>query len=923
MTSIANPEKLIDVPKLRARLTALADMHGLQSPALRPAIVEDIKSILAASRDEAERRLLADGHGTRCAENLSYVEDEIIHALFDFARVTLFVAQKPTGAERIAVVAVGGYGRGTLAPGSDIDLLFVLPARQSQWVQNAVEFILYTLWDTRQKVGHATRSIEECIRLAKTDNTILTAILEARFICGERQLFDDLVRDFRRDIVAKSAKEFVAKKLAERDLRHRKSGESRYLVEPDVKDGKGGLRDLHTLFWITKFLYATNSPDELAEKGAFSRDELAVFKKCENFLWAVRCHLHFLSKRGIDRLSFDRQSDLAERLGYKAHGGLKHVERFMKHYFLIAKDVGDLTRILCASLEARQVKDVPSLSRMFGRFRPQPQAIIAEAPAFRLEGGRIALKSPDAFAHDPVNLIRLFAVAGKNGAEIHPDALKQVRKSLSLIRKPVCNNPEANALFLEMLTASAEPEVILRMMNEAGVLGRFIPEFGKVVAMMQFNMYHHYTVDEHLIRAVGVLSAIERGELAGDHPLSASIFPTLTSRRALYVAAFLHDIAKGRPEDHSIAGEKIARELCPRLGLSASETETVAWLVRHHLLMSETAQMRDLNDFKTILDFTAVVQSPERLKLLLILTVADIRAVGPGVWNGWKGQLLRTLYAEAEPVLSGGHTSVTRKERAVEAQAKFFAKHPGWSEAEKQAYATRHYDAYWLSVGLEKHLKDHALIARSAPKTVMTEVQTDAFTAITELTVFAPDHPRLLALITGACAAAGANIAGAQIFTTTDGMALDTILIQREFSDEEDERRRAERVAELIRKALRGELWLKEAVAQAYRPQMRIKAFTVNPRVIIDNQSSNRFTVVEINGLDRIGPLYDLTEALYHLNLNIASAHITTFGEKAIDVFYVTDLTGGKIESQPRHKQIERALGAILAPRETALAVPA
>jgi [protein-PII] uridylyltransferase len=873
--------------------------------------VKVLKSALEQSHALAEAQLISDGDGTHCAESLSLSEDELIRGLFELASTTLFPAQ---GAEeRIAVVAVGGYGRGTLAPGSDIDLLFVLPARQTERVQNIVEFMLYCLWDTRQKVGHATRSIDECIRLAKSDNTILTAILEARYICGDEALFERLVSEFRREIVSKGAREFIADKLGERDLRHLKVGESRYIVEPDVKDGKGGLRDLNTLFWIAKYIYATNSTDELEEKGAFSREELAIFKKCERFLWAVRCHLHFLSKRGNDRLSFDRQSDIAERLGYKAHGGLKHVERFMKHYFLVAKDVGDLTRILCASLEARQVKDAPGLGRVFGRLISKSSGTLRDAPDFRVEGGRVVPSSPDVFEKNPVNIIRLFAVAGRHGAEIHPDTLKLLRRSLGLIRG-ILDDPEANAIFLELLTASEDPDIVLRMMNEAGVLGRFIPPFGRIVSMMQFNMYHHYTVDEHLIRAVGHLSAIERGKLSEDHPLSTAIFPTITSRRLLYVAVFLHDIAKGRKEDHSIAGERIALELCPRLGLTASETETVAWLIRHHLLMSETAQMRDLNDFKTILDFCAVVQSVERLKLLIILTVADIRAVGPGVWNGWKGQLLRTLYTEAEPVLTGGHTAVSRKERVSASQAAFFARMPGWSDAQKTSYAARHYDAYWLGCTTDKQVKHAEMIAGAAPKSVVTSFETDAFTAITELSIYTPDHPRLLALITGACAAAGANIAGAQIFTTTDGMALDTILIQREFQEEEDERRRAERIAELVRKALRGELWLKEAVAKAYKPQQRIKAFTVEPRVIIDNQSSNRFTVIEINGLDRIGLLYDLTEALYKLNLNIASAHVTTFGEKAVDVFYVTDLTGAKIENATRHKQIENALGNILKP---------
>lgn len=903
------PKRFVKPEQLREELAATVGEAGAGIANLRPKVVKILKAALEQSHVLAEAQLISDGDGTRCAESLSLSEDEIIHALFDLANTTLFPALGSE--ERIAVVAVGGYGRGTLAPGSDIDLLFVLPTRQSERVQNIVEFILYCLWDTRQKVGHATRSIDECIRLARSDNTILTAILEARYICGNEALFERLVSEFRREIVSRGAKEFIADKLGERDLRHLKVGESRYIVEPDVKDGKGGLRDLNTLFWIAKYIYATNSTDELAEKGAFSREELAIFKKCERFLWSVRCHLHFLSKRGNDRLSFDRQSDIAERLGYKAHGGLKHVERFMKHYFLVAKDVGDLTRILCASLEARQVKDVPGLGRVLGRLISKSSGTLRDSPDFRIDGGRVVPSSPDVFVRNPVNIIRLFAVAGRHGAEIHPDTLKLLRKSLGLIRG-ILDDPEANAIFLELLTSSDDPDIVLRMMNEAGVLGRFIPSFGRIVSMMQFNMYHHYTVDEHLIRAVGHLSAIERGRLSDDHPLSTAIFPTITSRRMLYVAVFLHDIAKGRKEDHSIAGERIALELCPRLGLTASETETIAWLIRHHLLMSETAQMRDLNDFKTILDFCAVVQSVERLKLLIILTVADIRAVGPGVWNGWKGQLLRTLYTEAEPVLTGGHTAVSRKERVTGAQAAFFERMPGWSDAEKTAYAARHYDAYWLGSSTEKQVKHAEMICGAAPKSVVTSFETDAFTAITELSIYTPDHPRLLALITGACAAAGANIAGAQIFTTTDGMALDTILIQREFPEEEDERRRAERIAELVRKALRGELWLKEAVAKAYKPQQRIKAFTVEPRVIIDNQSSNRFTVIEINGLDRIGLLYDLTEALYKLNLNIASAHVTTFGEKAVDVFYVTDLTGAKIENATRHKQIESALATIL-----------
>jgi [protein-PII] uridylyltransferase len=889
--------------------------EGQDLLALRNLASTHARSILQDTRATAEARLQADGKGTACAESLASAEDAIIRGLYALAAKAVGL-KHPERA--LAIIATGGYGRATLAPGSDIDLLFLVPDGKTAETDRVVEFLLYALWDARQKVGHATRTIEDCLALAKTDNTIMTSILEARYICGNQPLFDDLVQRYRKGIIQKSAKQFVSDKLAERDTRHSKYGESRYSVEPDIKDGKGGLRDLNTLFWIAKFLFDANSTEELALKGVFTPAELRSFKKAEDFLWAVRCHLHFVTKRGEDKLTFDRQSELAERLGYKSHGGLKHVERFMRHYFLVAKDVGNLTRVFCASLEAKHLKDAPSLTRMIGRFMPKSKRAEGLPADFVMEAGRISVVDDDAFARDPINLIRIFKMSGTLGAEIHPDALNAVRLNLRKIDDALRKNPEANTLFLDCLTGSGDPETILRAMNEAGVLGRFLPEFGKIVAMMQFNMYHHFTVDEHLIRTVGVLRALEQGTLTGDHPLSAALFPTLTSRRALFVAGLFHDIAKGRDEDHSIAGERIVRDMCPRLGLSPADTETVAWLVRHHLLMSETAQMRDLNDFKTILDFTAIVQSPERLKLLLILTVADIRAVGPGVWNGWKGQLLRTLYAEAEPVLTGGHTSVTRKARVAEAQNLFLARHSNFTDAERQLITSRHYDAYWLNVPLEQQIRHEALIARAAPRDVTTDVRSDAFAGFTEVTIYAPDHPRLLATITGACAAANANIIGAQIFTTTDGMALDTILLQREFPGEDDEKRRAERVADTITKAMRGQLRLKEAMAQARKPEYRSQAFSVEPRVIIDNTSSNKHTVVEINGLDRVGLLHHLTDALFQLNLNIASAHITTFGEKVIDVFYVTDLTGAKIENEQRHRRIEQSLMQVLAPRADA-----
>jgi [protein-PII] uridylyltransferase len=448
-----------------------------------------------------------------------------------------------------------------------------------------------------------------------------------------------------------------------------------------------------------------------------------------------------------------------------------------------------------------------------------------------------------------------------------------------------------------------------------------VPEFGRIVAMMQFNMYHHYTVDEHLLRCIGELSEIERGLRAEEHPLATEIFPTILSRRALYVALFLHDIAKGRKEDHSDAGAAVAAKLCPRFGLDASETDTVIWLVREHLTMSMVAQSRDLSDPKTIQAFAERVQSLERLKLLLILTVADIRAVGPGVWNGWKGQLLRTLYYETEPVLAGGHSRIERKRRIAHAQAELRRLlSPAWTEEEVDRLIARHDAAYWLRVEPQRKVRHAELIrkARDGESPLQTEVVTDAFRAVTELVVYAPDHPRLLAMIAGACAAAGANIVDAQIHTTTDGAALDTIFLSREFEREDDELRRAGRIARSIEDALAGRIKLKQAVRDRARKKSRPRAFQLAPQVLLNNSWSEQFTVIEVSGLDRPGLLFDLTNGLSNLSLNIASAHVATFGERAVDVFYVTDLMGHKVESEDRQRQVVARLLEVFADGDAA-----
>ena len=915
--------EVFDAVAVAAELERLAEAHSGNERELRLAISRRLKVALVQGRAAAERLLIRDRHGRRCAERLCFMQDEIIRVLFEFATKHLYPAQNPSEAEHMAIVATGGYGRGVLAAGSDIDLLFLLPYKQTAWGESIAESILYCLWDMGLKVGHATRSVNECIRQAKADMTVRTGLLEARYLLGDHKLFAELVARFDREVVQGTAAEFVAAKLAEREERHRRAGQSRYLVEPNVKDGKGGLRDLHTLYWIAKYVYRVHEREELIDHGVYDPREYRRFRRCGDFLWAVRCHMHFLTGRAEERLSFDIQREIAVRLGYTAHPGMRDVERFMKHYFLVAKDVGDLTAILCARLEDSQAKAMPVLSRMMARFRPRARHTLAETEDFVVDYNRITVADENVFKRDPVNLIRIFHLAQKYNLAFHPDAMHGATRSLKLIDQTLRENEEANRLFLEILTSNNDAETVLRRMNEAGVLGRFIPAFGHIVAMMQFKMYHHYTVDEHLLRCIGVLSDIEANRTP-DTKFANELMRTIQPRHRelLYVTMFLHDIAKGRVEDHSVAGARVARNLCPRLGFSPAETETVAWLIEVHLVMSSVAQSRDLSDRMTIENFSAIVQSVERLKLLTILTTADIKAVGPGVWNGWKAQLIRTLYYETEPTLTGGFSEVNRGQRVAIAQAELRGELADWTPAQVDGYLALHYPAYWLKVELP-HKVAHARFLRSAAeaeKSLATTVSFPAARGVTELTVLAPDHPWLLSIIAGACAVAGANIVDAQIFTTTDGRALDTISVSREFELDADEARRAARITDSIEKALRGDLRLPEVVAKRALAKARLKAFAVVPEVTINNGWSTRYTMVEVIGLDRPGLLFELTATLSKLNLNIASARVATFGERVVDVFYITDLFVAKITSPTRHATIKRALIGLLSPAHEAAA---
>ncbi len=907
--NVTSPRAIIDRKALTLAITTFAAENS--APEARKFVAARLDEALSVG-DEAVRRRFENGaSGAATVRARAYLIDQIIRVIFDYCDRVLYPTSGPTKGERLAVVAVGGFGRGELAPFSDIDIMLLRHYKPTPRGEQIVEAMLYILWDLGLKVGHSSRSVDECIRLSRRDVTIRTAILEARWIWGDRELYDELNRRFTSEVIRGTAREFVELKLAEREERHQRMGDSRYLLEPNLKDGKGGLRDLHTLAWIGKYVYEVDSVDALASRGVLTRAEVRVFEKAQEFFWMVRCHLHYLVGRADERLTYDVQPEIAARMGYTDHAGSSGVERFMKRYFLIAKDVGDLTRIFCANLEAEQQKPKLRLPRLWGR--------TADIAPFELDNGRLSVPDDSVFTDDPVNMLRLFHVALFEDLDIHPKALQMARRGLKRINAAVRKDEQANKLFLEILCADKQTGPILRLMNEAGVFGRFVPEFGRIVAQMQYNMYHVYTVDEHTIHALSILNDIDAGHLTDELPLASEVVHQVVSRRVLTVGVMMHDIAKGRPGDHSEVGAKLAQRLCPRLGLSEEETETVAWLVLHHLRMSDTAFKRDIGDPKTIEDFVALVRSPERLRLLLVLTVVDIRAVGPSVWNGWKASLLRELYHVTEEALTSGlnvDTASRRVEGKIEALR---AALPDWDADALDTHIARGTTPYWLTYDVDT-LAAHARMVRQAEADdlpLMVTSRIDEFRAVTEVTIYTQDQPGLFSRIAGALTVAGADVVDAKIFTLSNGWALDTFWIQDNLGSDGAPAAfaRPERLAKLssiIEQSLTGRIRANRVLTErAFKPK-RNKVFKVAPRVLIDNKASATCTVVEVNGANRPGLLFSLTRALNQSNTVIKSAKISTFGELAVDVFYVQDLFGTKILHSGKQDALRARLYAAL-----------
>ncbi len=911
---------VIDGRKLRTQLHASAMDHIQDQKTQRARALDLLHGALFRGRMIAMERLEEGADGLETARLLAAVQNEVLAALFDFTTNHVYGDQMRTTGERLAVLAVGGYGRNVLAPSSDIDLLFLRNYKQTPWAESVIEFMLYMLWDMGLKIGHAFRTVDECIRLAKEDLNTKTALLDARFMFGDQEIADDLLDRYKSQVIRGNEAKFIAEKLDERDRRHLKQGDTRFVVEPNVKEGKGGLRDLQTLFWLVRFTYGgTTLEDILSHREIFTEEEASTFQQAGRFLWTVRCHIHYLTGRPEERLSFDLQPEIAQRMGFKDEGERLGVELFMKQYFRETKAVGALTRILCAKLESDQQKSRPKLSD----FIPIRLGQKLDHEGFLLDGGRISIERDDFFSKKPVEMLRLFHLAEQHKLDIHPDALSAVTRSLNDFSDADRESEEAIRLFLEILIDTKDPGLVLRMMNEADLLGKMVPEFGEIVAQTQFNMYHHYTVDEHTLRAVEAIAEIDRADCDW-FPFGHDVMPQIEHKRALYLAMLLHDTGKGLG-DQQVEGAITAKRASMRLGLDEAEADLISWLVGNHLEMSDCAQKRDISDPRTIAQFVERVGSLERLNLLLILTVADIRAVGPDVWNGWKGQLLRDLYKASAEALKNQHTEETQVAVDLDKRAGETRQLAIGRNGPLPAILAQMDNDYWSSQ-TDSEIDWHMAELNATDETTVVRCRPRTDTDSVELLVTTQDRIGLFADLVGAVSDEGAMIASAQIFTGKEGRVLDVFILKEDdghiFGRGEDSR-----LQRLIKHVTRA---IEEGHDPAKSPRERVgreAVFVVDPDIIFDNQGSADYTIIEVTGKERYGILYDLARAIASRGLRLNSAHAGAYGERIHDTFYIEAPDGGKLTDQGLTESLASDLldilsrGADAAPRTPARAL--
>ena len=934
---------------MSAHLTSTApsrpDLSGRHPAVPRQDALERLRTELGIQRETIRQQFeQRETNGVETARNLALLMDRIIEKLARYAGLPHTLQENDTD-EVFCLCATGGYGAGLLAPFSDVDLLFLTAAAPSKDLIEAIEYILYTLWDLGLRVGHATRTIESALEMARTDQTSCTTLLDIRPLYGQKTLVLTLQEKLETHLKGPALEQFVLQAITQREDRHQRFGDTPYLVEPHIKEGKGGLRDLQVLNWIgyavlgnglsvkSNLQRAQGLAPACTLLGLLTKREISRTHGLWNFLWTVRLNLHYITGRNEERLTFDVQPIIGARMRYGNHGHQRGVERFMRHHFLMARAVMRLTHVFQPAI----------LLHLRNQLQQRPPRVEPGPDGFQRIDGCLSLPNPLALVREPVTVFHFLDCARRHQLALHPAAIQQIirfeRHSASLR-----HDGEASALFIKLLCdpaaelpspAAATPPAgddrdhrqdrifWLPLLNETGILSHLLPGWSRILGRTQFDGYHIHTVDAHTIEAVHILRMVEQGRMADELPLAYRLARTMTQRPLLYLATLLHDIGKGRGGNHSEIGADIATQICQQLGLSASDTDTVSWLVLHHLLLSRTAFSRDIDDPQTILDLADTIQSPKRLRMLLLLSIADIRAVGPRAWNAWKATLLGRLYTRIADVLEGGLQAQEDDERVDHNKAfiQQALRDEGMPDADIIHFMKLGRPGYWLGFDPQSHVRHAGLVCRHRAEgredAIIVDIAPLPDRGITELTVFCKDQPGLFSRITSALALCGASIADARIHTLNNGMVLDTFWFHDPYGQAFMEPEHLDRLHNTIVQVMEGTIDPKETLSAANFPlPRRLEALHIPSRVLIDSDASENYTIVEVNGRDRPALLHNITTTLSRLKLHISSAHIMTYGLRAVDVFYVTNAEGHKLTASAED-EVQAALLDTLHTMET------
>lgn len=874
----------------------------------------DLK-VLARRYVDQGRQILFERHragagGLEVANAWATVMDHLIRHLFTAASAEQSM-RFPGPASRLTLVAQGGYGRGELNPRSDIDLLFLHPWKISPFVEVVTERLLYTLWDAGLEVGHATRSASECIRLGESDMKVRTSLLDTRFLCGDFDLYQSFEKSVESRLVKKGSNRFIREKIAESQRRHEEFGGSVYLLEPDVKEGEGGLRDIQTARWIARAKLKGKDLDGLALNGAIAANDVTALKESQDFLLRVRNELHFSTGKHQDQLTFEYQEKISAALGFEGEGSLRAVEVFMRTYYLHAAQISRLSELVI-----HRVTDCDrprfGAKYVFGRMLRE---------GIRVSKGHVSVTKPEVLTAHPDNLVRIFDDAQKYNCQLTHETRELLRQHLGLIDEEYRRSADANLPFFSILKWKDGVYETLLEMHRAGVLGAFIPEFGRLLCMVLHDAYHTYTVDEHSLRLIKEIERLKAGDYIASLPLLTQLARELEKIELLYLGLMFHDIGKGFGGGHSEVGARMVRSIAHRMRLNADDGALVEFLVRHHLLMTHTAFRRDLEDEKTIFDFAKTMGSVGNLKMLYLLTFADVKAVGPEVWNPWKASLLGELYVKTlnllEEVEKGEfqrqdvraalrriQTRVRRelsKDHAEEKIENFLAVMP---------------ERYFLSTP-EGDIPGHfELMERFRGKKPEIAVEHFPERDCSSVVLCLQDRPGLFASITGVLSTLNLDILNARIFTASDGRILDVFRISHHGRPElvTGEQKWAK-----FRATLEGVLDGKVDVERLVDgPKsslfLRKRVPKVGTAVNIDNEASDDFTIIEVFTEDRIGVLFTITYSLYRLGLSIHVAKISTNVDQVADIFYVTDQAGKKIDQPNQVDAVRQFMLQTLAP---------